>query len=504
VLSCSLAAVSAAAAFHPPGKEVLKRIHLEGRGEFYRGLEGRCRRFATDPGDLQLLLAAEHKLPDLYDRLMNFYFWLYDWEGLDAENFRERYLAVSSRMALDLLASLPPVPPRPEFSPLETVLRSAGCEASAMVPQFRSLLRRMNPRVSSQWVLDELGLDRVHRRSRGERARIAVIDTGLDPSIRELRFRARITKNLLDTRPPLSGKGRYPYDLDGHGTSVASVINRIAPAAELMIIKFYDRGSMQDFPSTRWTGYLLAAALRWAALHGADVINLSATVREDATQVRNAVRFCWERNIPVITPMGNVFHDQDKDRIVYPACYPWTIAVGGVEKNRGGLQVRPFSSKGDYVDVAAPAMGLRVAVPNYRGRRRTSNLAYGTSFAAAIVSGAAGLVLSGMDPEARKDLKSLPGGLCEAVRDVLRKSASVAGLDCSIPSPGVGYGLIDIARALDLTGVLTSSFGRLIMRRGYEKIHRSRGDSDSCGFDLRPASSRGIDRHQRGSAGSGF
>ena len=431
-------------------RDMVADAHREGRAVFYRFLRQRAAGFPLETDDLRLLLAGEDRLSHLYDRLMNFYFWLQDWTDLDESDFRERYKAVSARMALELLISIPSKSPFPNISPLKLVLRSAGCEASSRAPDFRRHRRPINRFIKDQWAFEELDIFRIHDHAKGKNVRIAVIDTGLDPSIKELRARSRKRKNLLDDALPAGEKGRYPYDWDGHGTSVSTVVHQIAPAAELMIVKFYDNTTMKGYPASRWTGYLIAAGLRWAAFHGADVINLSATVREDLEPIRSAIRYCWDHNIVVVTSMGNVFDEPVRRRIYYPASYPWTIAVGGVEKSEESLHVWPFSARGDYVDVVAPAMRLFVEVPSYRSRRRSANVAYGNSYATAIVSGAAALVLSSMEAGARDRLKTRPGQLSETVREILRGTASNERLGFRMPNPDAGYGMVDIGKAVAL------------------------------------------------------
>jgi subtilisin family serine protease len=54
----------------------------------------------------------------------------------------------------------------------------------------------------------------------------------------------------------------------GHGTAVTAVIREKAPAAEIWVVKVFDR-------ELRATGAALVAALRWARAEHMDVVNLS-------------------------------------------------------------------------------------------------------------------------------------------------------------------------------------------------------------------------------------
>ena len=115
---------------------------------------------------------------------------------------------------------------------------------------------------------------------------------------------------------------------------------------------------MHTVPPSRWTWYLVSAGIVWAVQNGADIISLSVSVNKDFEPIQKACRMCWEKNVILITPMGNAFEEKDENSVFYPAAYPWTIAVGGVEKKDGPLSVWEFSSSGDYIDVVAPASGI--------------------------------------------------------------------------------------------------------------------------------------------------
>ena len=57
-------------------------------------------------------------------------------------------------------------------------------------------------------------------------------------------------------------------DRAGHGTAVAGIIHRIAPAAELYSVRVFDESLCAD-------GRALLAALRWTIEYEMDVVNLS-------------------------------------------------------------------------------------------------------------------------------------------------------------------------------------------------------------------------------------
>jgi subtilisin family serine protease len=146
--------------------------------------------------------------------------------------------------------------------------------------------------------------------------------------------------------------------------------------------------------------------------------------------------------------MGNALEEKDKKSIYYPAAYPWTIAVGGIDKQDEVLKVWEFSSPGEYIDVAAPSSRIIAESPSYLEEPKLPQILYGNSLAVPIVAGAAALILSSMDERTIKELKKKPGKLVETVRNILRESSSNKKLGFDKPNPVSGYGLINFDKAV--------------------------------------------------------
>jgi len=431
-------------------KELFLQAYAEGREVFYHYLTAKAGSARLENEDRERLIRAEKKIPRLYEHLMSYYFWLNDWEKQNDGNFLNAFKGISGRMALEFIQSIPDKRLLPSMSPVSSILFSAGYHAPKIYPQYRRFIRPMRSRFSRQWALQYLEIDRVHKKTKGKGIRIAIIDTGIDPSLKETRIRIRKSKNLLDSSLPIAEKGRIPIDWHGHGTAVASVAYQIAPDAELMIVKFYDRESMQMVPPSRWTGYLMAAGIRWAVENGADVINISAALRSDLKELRKAAEYCWKKNAILVTSVGNISSELNKNTKCYPAAYDYTIAVGGVERCEQGLKVWKRSAYGKYIDLVAPAGDLWVQSPQYRGRRRLSNLANGNSLAAAIVSGTVALMLAAMDQNIRQEMRKKPGKLFAYVRNILRQTSSNTALGFSSPNAASGYGVVDVFKAVEV------------------------------------------------------
>lgn len=124
----------------------------------------------------------------------------------------------------------------------------------------------------------------------GRGARVAVVDSGLSrghPHVGAVAGGVSFLENPADYGDRL-----------GHGTAVAAVIREKAPAADLLAVRILD----QDLRTTSET---LALAVRWAADHAAQIINLSlGTPNEDHKDLlADAVQYASERGALVVAAL---------------------------------------------------------------------------------------------------------------------------------------------------------------------------------------------------------
>jgi subtilisin family serine protease len=379
---------------------------------------------------------------------MNYYFYRGDLDK-DGPDFVTGCVGLSERMADDLLESVASQPePPPGASRLRAVLASAGYFANNDYPFYKKLLRKRSGLFKWNWAVEELKLRRVHALSQGDGVRIAVIDSGVDATISEIKARTRGWKNFLDGLLPPWGQGRFPYDRIGHGTMIATLAYETAPRAHFMFIKVVDPSTLGDAPVTVWTADLIAAGLVWAADNGADVISLSLAIPWDAEPLRRAARYCWDKNVVLFSVQVNTSDGSDAALDCYPAAYPESVAVSGIEKCAAGLKPWTYSARAPYIDIAAPACDLWADWPSNLSVRPSAKPAFGNSFAVPIAAGAAALMLSAMDPELRAELRAVPGRLVETIRSVLRRTASNAPFGLSTPNDRTGYGMIDVEAAV--------------------------------------------------------
>ncbi|WMX44767.1 S8 family peptidase [Streptomyces roseicoloratus] len=276
---------------------------------------------------------------------------------------------------------------------------------------------------SHQWYLDAMKADEMWKVATGKGITVAVIDTGVDGSLPELRGKVLPGRNV-DT----GGPGRIVDDSDRHGTNMALAIagtgadggvKGIAPGATILPVKVGD--AWQSGSKTKFDG------IRYAVDNGARVINIS--LGGDANAERTAE---WRETVDYALKKGAlIFAGSGNEGIgdpMYPASIPGVIAVGALDPNG---KVAKFSNYGSHLALAAPG----VKIP---GRCLTDKnedcFGDGTSQATAIASGTAALIWS-----AHPDWTG---------NQVLRVMMETAGHDGPVPSKYIGYGTVRPAQVL--------------------------------------------------------
>jgi serine protease len=193
----------------------------------------------------------------------------------------------------------------------------------------------------------------------GRGAVVALLDSGVAYERRGRFRRAPDLRRSTFVHPwDFIGRDRHPNDQYGHGTHVAGTIaqttnNRrgtagIAYNAKIMPLRVLDANGEGDSAA-------IARAIRYAARHRADVINLSlefpAEVRSaEIPDVLRALRFAHRRGVVVIAAAGN----QADITVAYPARAQSVIAVGATTVT--GCQAE-YSNSGDDLDLVAPGGG---------------------------------------------------------------------------------------------------------------------------------------------------
>ncbi len=324
---------------------------------------------------------------------------------------------------------------------------AAFLTALALVVLPGAATAQADPIRDQQWPLQALHAQTAWETSRGRGVTVAVLDTGVDGSHPDLAGPVLPGTDLvgIGARRGDTSWARHGTAMagiiagHGHGAGGESGVMGIAPEAKILPVRVILEDSDPQRRQARATrGGALAQGIRWAADHGADVINLSLgddsrSAHPDAAE-DEAVQYALAKGVVVVASAGN--SGQQGNPASYPAAYPGVIAVAAVD--RYGRRAA-FSTSRWYAAVGAPGVDVVIADPDRRYYE-----GWGTSAAAAYVSGTAALIRS-----------AHPRLSPAQVKQVLENTAQ------DTPSGGrndsVGWGMIDPAAALDAAARLAAA-----------------------------------------------
>lgn len=273
-----------------------------------------------------------------------------------------------------------------------------------------------------EWWLHSIGADQVT--APGPGVPIVVIDGAVDAT--QPAFTGRANTTYLDS-PSLAGPDDY------HATAVASLaaapdsggFTGVYPQA---VLELWDAGRGEDGIDAGSA----AQGIVTASKHCPAVINLSFGGTEPNPEVQSAILHAVRAGCLIVAAAGN--SGLDGDPPTYPASYAHVLAVGATDEQNAPA---PFSSSGDWVDLAAPGTDMSADVPLSHDASGVSTGLAGTSFAAPLVSAAAAWIWT-----VRPNLSA------SQVAALLRESAQPVGSQRF--DPKTGYGVLDIAAALAL------------------------------------------------------
>ena len=214
-----------------------------------------------------------------------------------------------------------------------------------------------DPAYRAQWHLPAIDAATAWDVTVGTGTTVAVLDTGV----------AYETTGPYVQAPDLAGTSfapgwdfvagdSHPNDENGHGTHVTGSIAETtgnglggagaAPGATIMPLRVLDaEGGGSDFN--------LAQAIRFAADHGASVVNMSLGGTSSSAVVRDAISYASGRGVVLVASSGN----DGAPTVGYPAAEPAVIAVGAVRRD---LTRPAYSSYGSQLDLVAPGGDLSV------------------------------------------------------------------------------------------------------------------------------------------------
>jgi len=302
-----------------------------------------------------------------------------------------------------------------------------------------------DPLYKYQWHLEKINVRKAWDHTRGEGVIVAVIDTGVAFEDYGRFHRVEdLEKTLFVKGYNFVGKNNHPNDDHAHGTHVAGTIAQttnnhkgvagVAYRAKIMPLKVLAAngyGKVSD----------IADAVRYAADHGAKVINMSLGGPFPSSVLKSACDYAYKKGVVIVCAAGN----SRSRKVGYPAAYSSCLAVSAT---RFDDKLAPYTNRGKNIDIAAPGGDLRVdqnkdgmpdgvlqnTIKIKDPEKEGYYLFQGTSMASPHVAGAAALVASTGVTSNRE------------IISILKKTARSKGLN--LPE-GYGAGVLDAGAAVN-------------------------------------------------------
>jgi hypothetical protein len=211
-----------------------------------------------------------------------------------------------------------------------------------------------DPFYSIQWALERVGAPAAWGYSTGQGTLIAIVDTGTDLDHPDLADKVR-----TDIDYDFANDDDTADDDHGHGThvsgSAAAMTNNGTGVAglgwEAMILPIKVLDSQGDGDSAD-----LAQAIRYAADHGADVINMSLGGAVDCpSAVQEAADYAHARGVLLVAASGNHGGSDGPNAEMFPANCQHVLGVGATTSADA---IGSYSNYGTHVSVAAPGSGI--------------------------------------------------------------------------------------------------------------------------------------------------
>jgi hypothetical protein len=339
---------------------------------------------------------------------------------------------------------------------VDLVAMSTSQFANLKTPEKPGPPRTLSPEFERQWGLDAAKFRAAHRITRGKGVRIAVMDSGIDPThpvFAKTRWGRHVNLVGRDA-PPWSGQEPPMVDWGWHGTLVSSIVAVYAPEATITVYRYIDADTQNNPPYPLFLSSLMGAGIYKAVHDGNDIINISAGTGTAAPYLKEACQYAYDHNVIVVAggPYSvGMYLGEDMN---FPGQYPTTMSITGADRiGEGKYGYWDAAGREPTNTVAAPDAPF-VAFPTYTEEK--DDYAPGISCATPIAASLVGLVVS----QYPKLGTEAPGEYFEAVRSLLVDNANPGLVGFDGFSPECGFGFIDAEKTVLAAAKLREARGR--------------------------------------------
>lgn len=242
----------------------------------------------------------------------------------------------------------------------------------------------------------------------GAGIRVAVLDSGVNPSLPALRgktfdsFDCTASAEGLSVRKLPPG---LPCDRNGHGSLVHACVAAVAPEATVDHFRILDENNQCE-------GTLLCYVLDHVVEQGYAVVNLSLGTRNEecVPWLVSIMKRAYERGVVLVAASSNV------GNALYPARFTYTISVEAAALDSPtSLRFRPSS----VIEFAGHGVEVKL-----EGEGGEEHVVTGSSYAAGHVSGLCARFLEAHPEATPLDVKLLLREHARAVADLAGSAAS--------------------------------------------------------------------------------
>jgi serine protease len=247
--------------------------------------------------------------------------------------------------------------PEVEVAEPDSIMTLPPGEESALTPVEPAHPGFPNdPLYPKQWHMRQIGMPQAWKLADGNGVTVAVLDTGVAYEDYKQFHELPDLKGLTFVDPyNFVSNNKHADDDHGHGSHVTGTIaqmtnNGIGVAGVALNVKIMPLKVLSGSGSGSVAG--IADAIRYAADHGAKVINMSLGGAFPSRVLKKAVEYAHDKGVTVVCAAGN----ESRGKVGYPAAYPGAIAVSATQQDEA---ITFYSNWGKDVDIAAPGGNTR-------------------------------------------------------------------------------------------------------------------------------------------------